>query len=317
MVDFESFDRDGYAVVERAIPESMCADLLQLILSSCQRTESDFILQPNFRLHCPMPMNALTRRAITVALEPAYKAMDQFLAGPQDLVELSSITVFPHAAAQELHADEQNPGTALVSVFINLAPTREETGALRIVPGSHKDLDRRFTVEEAQVVELPQGSAVFMNSKTWHGGGPNTTWECIRPVFYFSLGQPNLDGPTYSISDDVAEEEFQLSDFQTPDDQRQTEWRLDSRPRLRDGVEILSPLSQANRLLLSEDNQLAAAIHVPDEQPWIADMVRNIAEMPAGNSVLDFTHQFDVDESELLSLFNDLGRSGWCCWADK
>lgn len=197
------YEKDGYGIVEDIISEDQCIELFQFIISSYGTTEPDYIIAPKHRIHCPLKLNTLTRSSITDVLKPAYKMLDDFLQGEQALVELSSITVFPHAEGQNLHPDERNVGKYITSVFVNLAPTHADAGSLWIVPGSHKVQDKEFTLSEAIPIELPMGSAIFMNSKTWHCGGENRSKDKVRPVFYFSFGDTQLSGPTYSIRQDV------------------------------------------------------------------------------------------------------------------
>jgi hypothetical protein len=64
-------------------------------------------------------------------------------------------------------------------------------------PGSHRF---PFTNGGSEVpLELPQGSAVYMSSKLLHLGGANVTTNVVRPVFYASFGDIDIDGPVYSL----------------------------------------------------------------------------------------------------------------------
>jgi hypothetical protein len=208
-----NLEDDGFMVVERAITERTCAKLLKYMVASFHKKQTDYIIKPKYRVHCPLELTKLVEKTLVTVVSKRYGELDRFLNGSQDLVELSSITVFPYAKEQGIHPDEQNAGKRLISVFVNLAPTSFESGALRIIPGTHKDLDTDFSDHAAQPLELPIGSAVFMDSKTWHGGCANQTLDRIRPVFYFSFGEPRMDSPTYSILSGVEKLGKTLANF--------------------------------------------------------------------------------------------------------
>lgn len=208
-----SFEEDGYAIVKEALPESLCAELLSFIIASFATTRQDFVLEPEFRVHCPLAWEDIVETCLSTILAPIQGLLSRFLGDSDELVELSSITVFPGAKAQVLHPDEGNPDKRIVSVFINLTAVDASSGAFRIVPGSHRDPALRPEEQDASSLQLAAGTAVVMNSKTWHGGGANFSQNKFRPVFYFSFGEPNLKGPTYSIRPEVKALGKRLADF--------------------------------------------------------------------------------------------------------
>ena len=78
----------------------------------------------------------------------------------------------------------------LVSVWLALGPEREENGALRVIPGSHRlHLDRgrfdrhlflrpelddnRALIDTATLVELEAGDALFFHCRLFHAAGKN------------------------------------------------------------------------------------------------------------------------------------------------
>ena len=78
----------------------------------------------------------------------------------------------------------------LVSVWLALGPEREENGALRVIPGSHRlHLDRgrfdrhlflrpeldenRELIDTAALVELEAGDALFFHCRLFHAAGKN------------------------------------------------------------------------------------------------------------------------------------------------
>ena len=53
---------------------------------------------------------------------------------------------------------------------------REENGATRVIPGSHRYEDKlEFTIEDTECAEMDAGSALLYTGALYHGGGPNST----------------------------------------------------------------------------------------------------------------------------------------------
>lgn len=94
----------------------------------------------------------------------------------------------------------------LVSVWLALGPEREENGALRVIPGSHRlDLDRgrfdrhlflrpelaenRKLVANACFVELDAGDALLFHCRLFHAAGKNLSGEVkLSAVFTYHAG---------------------------------------------------------------------------------------------------------------------------------
>ncbi|MFN8026941.1 MAG: phytanoyl-CoA dioxygenase family protein [Acidimicrobiia bacterium] len=89
----------------------------------------------------------------------------------------------PGAEAQWPHRDEDvwphfpRPHAEIqLASLVALTPFRPETGATRVVPGSHRwPRDRRPEEHEIAVAELPVGGAVLYYGSTIHFAGPNST----------------------------------------------------------------------------------------------------------------------------------------------
>ncbi len=91
----------------------------------------------------------------------------------------------------------------LVSVWLALGPEREENGALRVIPGSHRlHLDRgrfdrhlflrpeldenRALIDTAAFVELEAGDALFFHCRLFHAAGKNRSGEVkLSAVFTY------------------------------------------------------------------------------------------------------------------------------------
>lgn len=196
---YARFERDGYIVVNDVLDAETRHELLDQILGDTRAGSKSYVHQGECRLHTPLRLTNLVRGAVSAIVNSGYEVLDNFLPTERHLAELSSLTSFPGAQGQAIHPDEINEGRTLVTCFANLFDTSEEAGALRIIPGSHKEPTRPHPETEAIPMIAPAGSVVLMNSKTHHAGGANTSHDRIRPVFYASFGDINLHGPTYSI----------------------------------------------------------------------------------------------------------------------
>lgn len=307
---YQQLDQKGFFVIEQALSPELCSELLGYIIASFAKTKPDFILEPNFRAHTPLELIPLTSTAITQVVQQGYPSLDRFLSGAQRLVECSSITVFPHAKAQNIHPDEQNSGKNLISVFVNLAPTTQASGALRIIPGSHKHLSDLAPKGSPDILELPLGSAVFMNSKTWHGGGANRTVDTIRPVFYFSFGEPYLKGPTYSILPEVFDLVKSLKDFRGT---AQRSWSAESRPVLPRGALIASTvgLDGVPMLLLISHGKVIRRVTLSPESPWIQTIIALVTQSPGQLALADIQTKVGIDINWLIQFFAYYDQEGW------
>jgi ectoine hydroxylase-related dioxygenase (phytanoyl-CoA dioxygenase family) len=132
------FEKDGYCVIPQALGPEACADLLHEIIEAFHTSAPTVIKEPAYRRHAPLALSDAVSDALTTIVEHGHSLLSNFLQNEQELVELSSITVFPNAAEQPLHRDEANEGHFLVSVFINLVESCEQSGALQVIPGSHR-----------------------------------------------------------------------------------------------------------------------------------------------------------------------------------
>jgi ectoine hydroxylase-related dioxygenase (phytanoyl-CoA dioxygenase family) len=100
----------------------------------------------------------------------------------------------PGAEAQYLHRDEAvwvhvprpHPELQVASV-IALEDFREENGATRVAPGSHRwPIERQPEPSEMAAAVMPPGSAVLYLGSTIHGAGANTTADRRRRGMHVS-----------------------------------------------------------------------------------------------------------------------------------
>lgn len=306
----EDFHRDGFVIIPEVLGGEECAVLLGEIVESFRTSEPSVIKEPAFRRHSPLTLSPTVSDAVTAVVEHCYEPLSNLLQGDRHLVELSSITVFPNAAEQPLHRDEANAGHFLASVFINLAATSAETGALMVVPGSH-DLEAGGPGGPLSI-EVPQGAAVVMNSKLLHGGGANTSHDRIRPVFYFSFGESNLYGPTYSIREEVAAQRLGLDEFRPRPGLRRTGWTAECRPLMSPECRVLLPLSgHDDQLLLCRGTTVCRTLTLGEDQEWVAEMLGLIESHPQELQVGDLAGHAEVPVPTVIAMLTALGRDGW------
>ena len=181
------FFNNGYTVTKSILTKNECNDLFKQILCDWQTGNLfSYIHESDFRIHSPVQITDLTKSIVQKVVECHRHILKDFFDDIDPwLVELSSICVFPNAEQQPIHKDQSDVNGKLVTFFINLLDIEDNFGPLLI---------------DNCPMSLPQGSCVLMNSLTEHAGGSNTSHSNIRPVFYFSIGDPDLSGPTYSIA---------------------------------------------------------------------------------------------------------------------
>jgi len=283
-------DEQGYFVVEKALDDEESRALLQEVIATFATASRTGIRKAKFRVHAPLDMTPRVFRSVQTVLSRGYDTVRSFLPRERYLVELSSITAFPGAGAQAIHRDEFDVGKGIVSVFVNLAPTARGVGALVIVPGTHRNTDP--PTGTPLYLELPAGSAVFMNGKVAHAGTENTSADRFRPVFYFSIGDSDMKGPVYSIKP-YLERRFTLEDFE-----RGRPAPADAPVKLLHGLEVYDAGNGALQLCMN--NRDLGAIRFPEGTAWKNRALLALAERPMAAGELA-TH-VGVSGAELESL---------------
>lgn len=199
------FQRDGYVVQRRLLSEDDCDGLMAQVLSDWRVPErSLYVHKKKFRIHATSEWNELTRCAVKKTYQRFSRLIHLFIQDDDPwLVELGSICVFPGAKQQHLHRDHADPQRKLLMCFLNLMEVDEECGPLSVWPGYQlgaQSNPRPITSDRQPAgvkMILPAGSCVLMDGSLPHCGLANTSSHSIRPVFYFSLGDPSIQGPTY------------------------------------------------------------------------------------------------------------------------
>lgn len=102
------------------------------------------------------------------------------------------IDIGPGSSAQPLHRDQwqfpiftqcgPNAPEASINFVVALTEFRDENGATRVIPGSHKwnDFRENGTPDDTIPAEMEAGDACFITGKVVHGGGANRTKDFTR-----------------------------------------------------------------------------------------------------------------------------------------
>jgi ectoine hydroxylase-related dioxygenase (phytanoyl-CoA dioxygenase family) len=183
----ESIQRDGYAILERAIDRAACAELVAALAP--------------FEHDRPMGRNAFegrrSHRVYSLAGKgPAFRALaeqpdvlavlDRVLLANYLLSTEQSIRLHPGEAAQTWHTDDgfyltprPHPRTLAVTVIWAIEDFTADNGATELIPGSHRWADQHpddraddhATAPVAAI--MPAGSALVFDAALWHRGGHN------------------------------------------------------------------------------------------------------------------------------------------------
>lgn len=181
----ERVKRDGYAIVENAIP----ADLIEALNDTLLRLERDLDARPamnGFEGHRTVRIYNLLVHDPVFAQVPVHAAVLPIVEGVLDegclISSLSSIAIDPGESAQPIHADDQviplaKPHAPLVcNSMWALTDFTEANGATRLVPGSHLEPNPEYGgAYETIAAAMPKGSVLIWDGALWHGGGANQT----------------------------------------------------------------------------------------------------------------------------------------------
>jgi ectoine hydroxylase-related dioxygenase (phytanoyl-CoA dioxygenase family) len=186
---------DGYATVEGFLSADQVAEArsdLETILESTPYGRNDFEGHQTRRVYA---LFAKTRAFDGPATHPlVLGALDKVL-GEYHLSAPVGICIGPGNPAQALHPDDgtypigRPHAELVVNVMLPLVDFTAENGATRIVPGSHRWVDRRPAPDEATVAPpMKAGTALFFLGSLWHGGGANdTNGDRLGVILHYSV----------------------------------------------------------------------------------------------------------------------------------
>lgn len=179
----DQLDRDGFAIVEHYLsPEDVArkkADLHR-ILRTVPAGRNDFEGFDTRRIYA---LFAKTRTFDDTAVDPLLQGVLERVLGRS--VQFSApvgISIGPGETAQRLHRDENLPiarphQELVLNSMWALDDFTAANGATRVIPGSHKWVDRAPDEATDPIVqaEMPAGSVMFFVGSVFHGGGANQT----------------------------------------------------------------------------------------------------------------------------------------------
>jgi ectoine hydroxylase-related dioxygenase (phytanoyl-CoA dioxygenase family) len=179
----ESFQRDGYVILEAALDGAAIAELVAA-------------LAPHEAGH-PMGRNAFeglrSQRIYSLAGkgEPFHRLaqqpdvlglVDRVLLPNPLLSTMQSIRLHPGEAAQSWHTDDAfylvprpHTMTLAITVIWAIEDFTADNGATEVIPGSHRWGNELPDPHEAAAVPavMPAGSALVFDAALWHRGGSN------------------------------------------------------------------------------------------------------------------------------------------------
>ncbi|CAB4895192.1 unannotated protein [freshwater metagenome] len=181
-----TIEEQGYAIVPNAVSGDFCDALVDEI----KRIEHDYAIAEGANdfegFHTRRIFNVLTKSPLfgEAAIHPRVLPIVEAVLDPGLLLSgITSMNIGPDETPQLLHADDgmitlprPHPATMVTTLWA-LTDFREDNGATRIVPGSHKwpHVLRPGQAHESIAAEMPKGGVVVLHASTWHGGGANLT----------------------------------------------------------------------------------------------------------------------------------------------
>lgn len=196
----------GFLVVRDAIPECLVTRLhdgyAHLWLKGWQK-KIPAIHQGINRADCALNFVGPALFAVRTFAQRMHNFLVAKLGEEPTVEELALLISFPGAAEQPFHPDSEPSASVapMLTVFIPLEDVSLAMGPLEIVPGSNGSTSIHDEAAST-VLDVEAGTAVVMDSTTWHRGRGNYSLQS-RPVFYFSLlgsgAKPN--GPTWTMGD--------------------------------------------------------------------------------------------------------------------
>jgi ectoine hydroxylase-related dioxygenase (phytanoyl-CoA dioxygenase family) len=213
-------DRDGYLLIEGALPDRQRLDLLatlnrtyaalekegkstypggvgkteRLILNLHNKHES-FVELIDHPTTYPLVQHMLQ--------DGSYKNSEPFI-----VTQFSARDPNRGAPPQQLHIDSRFPGPPFALMTITLWMLNDftvESGATRLIPGSHRRPEYPgdgVLQPDELTVQAPAGSVLIYNGSAWHGGGAKLKdlerWSVIisyarwwmKPAFDMTLNTP-------------------------------------------------------------------------------------------------------------------------------
>jgi len=179
----ESLQRDGYAILERAIDRAAIDEIAAALAPYEARRPMGRNAFEGLRSQRVYSLAGKGAPFLRLAEHPGVIALlDRMLLPNYLLSTAQSIRLHPGEAAQAWHTDDAfyhaarpHPQPLAVSVIWAIEDFTAENGATEVIPGSHRwGMESPGTREvESVAAVMPAGSALVFDAALWHRGGSN------------------------------------------------------------------------------------------------------------------------------------------------
>jgi ectoine hydroxylase-related dioxygenase (phytanoyl-CoA dioxygenase family) len=197
----DALARDGCVVIDRVLERATIAAVRSEMARHVEATpngEDAFDGFETKRAGMLVARSPTARGIITdpTVLAVATRALSHASTFQLHITEI--IEVGPGAAAQPIHRDQWAfdlfpfpPGhDSTFATMWALTDFKEENGATRVIPGSHKLEDRlKFSQSDTEAAEMDPGSVLLYTGSLYHGAGANRS-DSVRSglIVHYSLG---------------------------------------------------------------------------------------------------------------------------------
>jgi ectoine hydroxylase-related dioxygenase (phytanoyl-CoA dioxygenase family) len=179
-----ALDADGVCIVEGLMDEAGVAaarESLRAVLDATPTGRNTFEGYGTRRVYA---LFAKTRAFDDAAVHPLLLGVLDRVLGHYQLSAPTGIEIGPGEQAQVLHQDQSiyplpaDYPDVVVNTMWALDDFTDANGATRLIPGSHRWVDRQPAPADPVVLaEMPAGSVAFYVGRIWHGGGANRTGQ--------------------------------------------------------------------------------------------------------------------------------------------
>jgi|SRR5215510_11245976 len=179
----ESFQRDGYVILERAIDRAAIDELVAALAPYEARRPMGRNAFEGLRSQRVYSLAGKGAPFLRLAEHPDVIALlDRTLLPNYLLSTAQSIRLHSGEAAQAWHTDDgfypvarPHPQPLAVSVIWAIEDFTAENGATEVIPGSHRWGTEHPGMHELERVAavMPAGSALVFDAALWHRGGSN------------------------------------------------------------------------------------------------------------------------------------------------
>ena len=214
----ERFTEHGVVVMPSVVDPELCQKTARAAMHAIEHPKPGQtygrIMKSEFRKDMPLDWEAPFTDIMYAALAPIGEIMLGILGQDATMVEYGTLTSYPGAESQVMHADTpmEEPGHAkwarLISCYVYLSNVTTDQAPLDVWPGTHThvhfyNLDKMVAVEEGNAMPVlspavrmavPIGTMVMYDSRVFHRGTENLTPRA-RPTLYFSFMSDSGERP--------------------------------------------------------------------------------------------------------------------------